>query len=41
MNGGTWVDIGFEKAIIDGNLVTAAAWPAHPDWLAKFHSMLK
>ena len=41
MNGGTWIDIGFEKAIIDGNLVTAAAWPAHPEWLAKFHSMLK
>ena len=41
MSGGTWTDIGFESAIIDGNLVTAAAWPAHPDWLAKFHSMLK
>ena len=41
MNGGTWKDIGFESAIVDGNLVTAAAWPAHPEWLAKFHDMLK
>lgn len=41
MNGGTWKDIGFESAIIDGNLVTAAAWPAHPEWLAKFHEMLQ
>ena len=41
MNGGTWKDIGFESAIVDGNLVTAAAWPAHPEWLAKFHSMLQ
>ncbi len=39
--GGTWTDIGFESAIVDKNLVTAAAWPAHPEWLAKFHEMLK
>ncbi len=24
----------------DGNLVTAPAWPAHPDWLAKFLQVL-
>jgi len=41
MCGGTWKDIGFESAIVDGNLVTAAAWPAHPEWLAKFHEMLQ
>ena len=41
LNGGKWVDIGFEDAIVDKNLVTAAAWPAHPTWLAKFHDMLK
>ncbi len=39
--GGTWTDIGFEDAIVDQNLVTAAAWPAHPQWMAKFHEMLK
>jgi protease I len=38
--GGTWVDVGFEKAHVDGNLVSAAAWPAHPDWLAKFLGLL-
>lgn len=39
-NGGTWTDIGFEDAYVDGNLVTAAAWPAHPAWLAKFNELL-
>jgi protease I len=34
--GGTWVDIPVDKAHVDGNLVTAPAWPAHPEWLAKF-----
>ncbi len=38
--GGTWVDVGYEKAYVHGNLVTAAAWPAHPDWLAKFLQVL-
>ncbi len=40
-NGGTWIDIGFEDAHVDGNLITAAAWPAHPQWLAKFNELLK
>jgi protease I len=34
------VDVGFDKAHVDGVLVTAAAWPAHPDWLAKFLQVL-
>lgn len=38
--GGTWVDVGYEKAHVDGNLVTAAAWPAHPQWLAAFLKVL-
>ncbi len=38
--GGTWVDVGYEKAHVDGNLVTAAAWPAHPDWRAAFLKLL-
>ncbi|WP_228126459.1 DJ-1/PfpI family protein [Candidatus Marinarcus aquaticus] len=40
INGGKWVDIGFEDAYVDDNLVTAAAWPAHPAWLAKFNELL-
>jgi protease I len=38
--GGRWVDVGFDKAHVDGNLVTAAAWPAHPQWLARFLDVL-
>jgi protease I len=38
--GGRWVDVGFERAHVDGNLVTAAAWPAHPQWLARFLDVL-
>ena len=38
--GGTWVDIPLDKGHVDGNLVTAPAWPAHPDWLAKFLQVL-
>lgn len=38
--GGTFVDIPADKAHIDGKLVTAPAWPAHPDWLAKFLQVL-
>jgi protease I len=34
--GGTYQQIDIDKATVDGNLVTAPAWPAHPDWLAKF-----
>ncbi len=38
--GGRWMDIPLDKAHVDGNLVTAPAWPAHPDWLAKFLRVL-
>jgi protease I len=34
--GGKYVDIPVDQAHVDGKLVTAPAWPAHPDWLAKF-----
>lgn len=34
--GGEYADIPIDKAIVDRNLVSAPAWPAHPDWLAKF-----
>ena len=38
--GGTYRAIDVDKAVVDGNLVTAPAWPAHPDWLAKFLKVL-
>lgn len=38
--GGKWADGAVDKAVVDGNLVTAPAWPAHPDWLAKFLVLL-
>jgi protease I len=38
--GGQYVDIPVDKAHVDGALVTAPAWPAHPDWLAKFLDVL-
>jgi protease I len=38
--GGKYVDIPVNEAHVDGNLVTAPAWPAHPDWLAKFLKVL-
>jgi len=25
---------------VDGNLVTAPAWPAHPEWIGKFLELL-
>ncbi len=34
--GGTYADIAITAAATDGNLVTAPAWPAHPDWIAQF-----
>jgi protease I len=38
--GGTYPSIPVDKAHVDGNLVTAPAWPAHPDWIAKFLKVL-
>ncbi len=38
--GGRYADIPVDQAHVDGNLVTAPAWPAHPDWLAKFLKVL-
>ena len=38
--GGTFVNLPVEKAHVDGNLVSAPAWPAHPAWLAKFLELL-
>jgi protease I len=38
--GAEWVDIPVTEGHVDGNLVTGPAWPAHPDWLAKFLEVL-
>lgn len=38
--GGTYVDVSADEAIVDGNLVTAQAWLAHPQWLAEFLKLL-
>lgn len=39
--GGTYISVGMTEAHVDGNLVTAPAWPAHPAWLAKFLEVLE
>ncbi len=38
--GGTYIEVPMDAAHVDGNLVTAPAWPAHPSWLAKFLAVL-
>jgi deglycase len=38
--GGMWTDCAVDEAITDGNLVTAPAWPAHPQWLSQFLKVL-
>ena len=38
--GGIYQDIPVDKAHTEGNLVTAPAWPAHPDWIAQFLDLL-
>jgi len=39
-SGGTFVDVAMTDAIVDGNLVSGPAWPAHPAWLQKFLLLL-
>lgn len=38
--GGTYVEIPVDQAHTDDNLVTAPAWPAHPQWIAAFLKVL-
>jgi protease I len=40
LGGGRFVNVPIDGAHADGNLVTAPAWPAHPQWLAKFLAVL-
>ena len=39
--GGTFVSVDMTDAVVDGNLVTGPAWPAHPVWLARFLKVLE
>lgn len=38
--GGVYVDLPVDGVCVDGPLVTAPAWPAHPAWLAAFVHLL-
>lgn len=38
--GGRYAAIGMDQAHVDGSLVTAPAWPAHPAWLREFLKVL-
>ena len=38
--GGRFADIAVDDAVVDGVLVTAPAWPAHPKWIAAFLEVL-
>jgi protease I len=40
MAGGTYVNLPVDQAHVDGNLVTAPAWPAHPRWMSAFLQVL-
>lgn len=38
--GGVYAEIEVDQAVTDGKLVTAPAWPAHPQWLGQFLKVL-
>lgn len=38
--GAHYEEIPVDRAVTEGNLVTAPAWPAHPDWIAQFVKLL-
>ena len=38
--GGRYAEIAVDDAVVDGTLVTAPAWPAHPKWIAAFLQVL-
>jgi len=38
--GAQYAEVPIDQAVVDRNLVTAPAWPAHPAWLAKFFEVL-
>ena len=38
--GGKYVEVAVDQVVVDDKLVTAPAWPAHPQWLAAFLQVL-
>ena len=40
--GAEWEDVNdtYSNAVADGNLITAPAWPAHPEWIRLFLAAL-
>jgi protease I len=38
--GATYEAIAVDAAVTDGSFVTAPAWPAHPQWIAQFLTVL-
>ncbi|XFA73095.1 DJ-1/PfpI family protein [Thermosynechococcaceae cyanobacterium Okahandja] len=38
--GGHYTEVAVDAVVVDGHLVTAPAWPAHPQWLAAFLELL-
>ncbi|MBW6394281.1 DJ-1/PfpI family protein [Thermus sp. SYSU G05001] len=38
--GAQYEEVPVDQVVVDGNLVTAPAWPAHPTWLAQFLEVL-
>ena len=38
--GGRYIKTDADNVVVDGNLVTSPAWPAHPKWLAAFLKLL-
>jgi protease I len=38
--GAEWVEVAVDQAYVQGTLVTAPVWPAHPEWLAKLLEVL-
>ncbi|WP_263410678.1 DJ-1/PfpI family protein [Terriglobus tenax] len=39
--GGEFVSLNVTDAVTDGKLVTGPAWPAHPEWLRQFETVLQ
>ena len=40
LSGGTWQETEMTDAVVDGHLVTAPAWPAHPAFCREFLKLL-
>lgn len=37
---GVWCSLEADEAMTDGHIITAPAWPSHPEWLAQFIKVL-